>query len=99
MRLQDDRNGKGNQENIGGNIAHGHDDKLSITLTTLGTRIWDYLPVFVEWLAFCKSCDYHSDEGHNEEPPDELKAKFVGTFPYLTCDAFEEFRDGEFGDP
>ncbi len=99
MRFQYYRDREGNQKNIGSDIARTHGDELRITLTTFCSRVWSYLPVFEEWLTFSKSRDYHGDEGHNKEPSDELKAKFIGPFPYLTCEAFKELRDGEFGNP
>ena len=77
MRFEDNRDWECNQKHISSDVARTHGDKLGITLTTFCARVWDYLPVFVERLTFGKSCDYHSDEGYDKKPSDELKAKFV----------------------
>lgn len=50
-------------------------------------------------MAFGESRDDHSEECHNKEPPNELQTDLIGSFPDMAREAFEEFGDGEFGDP
>ena len=86
MGFEDNRDRERNKQNIGGDIACTHGDKLSIALPTFRARVWNHLPVFVERLTLSESRDYHGDEGDDEKPPNELEAMFVGAIPDLTCE-------------
>ena len=51
-RFEDDRYWKAHNQKIGNDITRTHRDELSIAFPTFGSRVWDYLPVVAEWLAF-----------------------------------------------
>lgn len=57
------------------------------------------MPIVIKRMAFGESRDDHSEECHNKEPANELQTDLIGSFPDMAREAFEEFGDGEFGDP
>lgn len=77
MRLQNNWDWKGNEEQVGDDVAGAHSNELRIALTTLGPRVWHDLPVVGEGLAFCQGSDYDGSESDGEEPPNKVEAQFV----------------------
>lgn len=99
VRLEHDGYGKGNQKQVGDDVAGAHGDELGVSLTTLCARVGQYLPVMIKGLAFGKSGNDDRGKGDGQEPSDELQYIFVALSPDLAGQALEEFGDGELCDP
>jgi len=54
-----------------------------MALTTVWSRIWNYLPILVKRLAFRKGRNDNSGESDHQEPSYELKANLVRSPPGL----------------
>ena len=98
-RLQDDGNRKAYQQQIRDDVGRAHGDELSMTLPTIGTRIGDHLPIVREGLTFRQGGNDDANKRDHEEPTDALQTHLIRPFPHLLGEAFEKFRDGEFGNP
>ena len=99
MGLEHDGNRKANKQHIRHNIADCGRHQLRDPFPALAAWIRRNLPVVLERMTFAKGGDDHSDKGHYKKIPDDLEAQLVRPFPSLTCQPFQEFRDGEFCDP
>ena len=53
-RFEDDWYWETHNQEISNDITCTHRDELSIAFPAFGSRVWDYLPVVAEWLAFSK---------------------------------------------
>ena len=72
MRFENDGYGKTNEDNVSDYIAGAHRDELSDALSAHRARIWNDLPVMIEWLALGQSCDDYGEESDDKEPADTL---------------------------
>ena len=62
--FEDDGNGEADEDDVGDDIACGHCNELRYSLSAHRARVWNDLPVMVEWLAFGQSRNDDCDEGN-----------------------------------
>lgn len=72
MGLEHNGNRKANKQHIRHNIADCGRHQLRDPFPALPARIRPYLPVVLEWVAFAKGGNDHSDKGHNKKVSDDL---------------------------
>lgn len=98
-RAYNDGYGKGDEKDVGDDVADTHDEELGIACPAAWTGVRCDLPVVREWLTFGERGDHDSTEGNNQEDADEAKHTLVHLGPHGLREALEVFRNGELGDP
>lgn len=98
-RFEYNRYRKADDEEVRDYVRYTHGKELRRALSTVRPGIGYYLPVIVEWLAFGQSRNDNPDECNDQEPAYNLQPNFIRALPYMARETFEEFSDGELGDP
>jgi hypothetical protein len=61
------RDGEGDEEEIGNDIAGAHGDEVGVARATTRPGVRANLPVVVEGLALGQRCDDHGNQGRHEK--------------------------------
>lgn len=99
LSRQNDRDGEGDEDKVGDDVAGAHGDHLSKALATFTAWVGLDLPVVRKRLTFGKVADDGGDEGDNEGDAHGDDHDGMGPATSGAGETVKEFESGEFENP